>query len=1791
MYSTYYGGSGDDFGRGIVLDNNSNPLIVGTTSSTDLQVVSAVQSSNAGGTDVFVTKVSETIAPTAPPNLRSTGKTETSISLAWDTATDNVGVIGYEVYIFINGENYWRYAGWTTSTTYTVTGRSPNSLYYFYVTARDAGSNVSSASNVISVTTNADTLAPSVPANLRSTGKTEKTVSLAWDAAIDNVGVASYEIYKGTTLAGTSTTTTFTVSSLSPSTSYSFTVKAKDASGNVSAASTAVTVTTNADTTPPSTPTNFRSTGTTATTINLAWDAATDNIGVAGYDIYWYEATSSGTIQRFLGSTTGTTFTVTGRSPNTTYSLGVSAKDAAGNYSPSSTRISVTTAADTQAPTVPANLRSTGTTETTTSLAWDTATDNVGVTSYYIYKGTQFTGSSATTSFTVTGLTPNTNTTFTVRAVDAVGNLSGASNAVTATTRADTQAPTTPPNLRSTGATATTISLAWDAATDNVGVTGYEVYNGVTLVATVTGRTYMVTGLAPNTSYTFTVKAKDGAGNRSGASAALTEATTADTQAPSVPTNLRTTGTTEQTVDLAWDASTDNVAVTEYNVYRGGVLIGTTTTQTYAVSGLTPATSYTFTVRAKDGAGNVSAESSPLTISTNADTQAPTTPTNLRSTGQTATTVALAWDAATDNIGVTEYEVYDGSTRVGTTATTSFTVDPLSAGTTYTFTVKAKDGAGNVSAASNALTVTPVDTLPPSAPTNVRSTTTTAMSIALAWDAATDNVGVTGYEVYNGSTLAGTTTGTTYTLSGLTPSTSYSITVKVRDAANNVSASSSALTVTTTADTEAPTSPTYFTWTAKTEASISFAWEPATDNVGVTTYELFYGTSSTDITTSGGTTSTTTYTVTGLKPRTAYYFKIVARDAAGNVSPPTTYGSYIFTPSDTTPPTSPTNLRTTHTTETSIGLAWDAATDAVGVTGYDVYNDGVLVGTTTNTAFTVTSLTPNTTYSFTVTAKDMYRNLSEPSTALSATTNPDITPPSTPTNVRTTSSDTSVSLVWDAASDNIGVTGYDVYYGTTLAGTTTNTFVTVGNLTPNTSYTFTVKATDAAGNHSGASEAVTITTTSGAMPETRTIRYTYDGLARLTDAVEDPGTAYKYTYDLSGNRTEVKVNGVLTESRSYNAANQVVGWQYDAVGNLLSDGTAARSYTYDALRRLTTATTNGTAVTSTYNGDGTLVAQTTGTATTRFTQDLAQPLVQVLQETQGGITTNHVYGYERLVSLSGMTQQWYGTDGLGSVRQTLDASGQPLSALHYDPWGTPQGATAPATFGFTSEVQDSTSGLVNLRARWYQPETGTFLTRDSYPGVNGVPASRHPYQYALNAPTQYTDPSGNCPWCIAVAGGAAISAGIEYGSQVYGNYQNGMSGSAAWTSVDGRALGQAALQGAIEGGVGFVGGPWLGRALGKGWKAAMAAGAIEGALSGILSQLGFNWYNGCNWGNGLGGAALRGAGIGGAFGAVGYGAQKAFARAKPMARLGVHSPDVPRASGLADDVDTGVSAIGGSCKNSFSANTVVATKEGEEPISEVELGEQVLAWDETTGQTGYYTVTATISHIDPVIVRLTLDDEEIETTPEHPFYTEERGWVDAAKLTVGEHVRQSDGELGVVTVVRLEQRTQRMYNLTVAVAHTFFVGDEQWLVHNTNCPEVAEALTAGLPYRKDGKGPTSGYLFDKDGNRIGDLIVSGRTKSLPYIERDMIRDSERQLDEFPHYMSMQDHVEMKVARYMHEHNMTEATLVINNHPCKGGKLTCDIWLKYAIPLNARLRVIVPDGYDVDGVFDEPFKGE
>ncbi|HCN11874.1 MAG TPA: secretion protein, partial [Chryseobacterium sp.] len=182
---------------------------------------------------------------------------------------------------------------------------------------------------------------------------------------------------------------------------------------------------------------------------------------------------------------------------------------------------------------------------------------------------------------------------------------------------------------------------------------------------------------------------------------------TSDTVAPTAP-SLSASGTTQTSTNLSWSGATDNVGITGYDVYQGAALLGSTSSTSYAVSGLSASTTYSFTVKAKDAAGNISAASNAVSVTTLApvsDTTAPTAPT-LAASGTTSSSTNLSWSGATDNVGVTGYDVYQGAALLGATTSTSYAVSGLSASTTYSFSVKAKDAAGNVSAASNTVSVT-----------------------------------------------------------------------------------------------------------------------------------------------------------------------------------------------------------------------------------------------------------------------------------------------------------------------------------------------------------------------------------------------------------------------------------------------------------------------------------------------------------------------------------------------------------------------------------------------------------------------------------------------------------------------------------------------------------------------------------------------------------------------------------------------------------------------------------------------------------------------------------------------------------------------------------------------------------------------------------------------------------------------------------------------------------------------------------------------------------------------------
>lgn len=272
---------------------------------------------------------------------------------------------------------------------------------------------------------------------------------------------------------------------------------------------------------------------------------------------------------------------------------------------------------------------------------------------------------------------------------------------------ADTVPPSAPGNLTATSSSTKNV-LTWTLATDNIGVTAYDVYRTGTYLATVgPGVTsYTDKTAVAGMGYAYQVAARDLAGNTTAATVDVNGGP-ADTSPPTAPTGLTATATGPTGISLAWQASTDNVGVTGYTVYRDSTAIATVSgsTLSYADSGLTPGTTYTYTVTASDASANVSPPSAPASATTLSDTTPPTTPGTPTATSVTSSQVGLSWTPSTDNVGVVGYQVLRNSVLIASVAGTSYTDTTVSPSTAYTYQVVAYDAAGNT-AASGLLSVT-----------------------------------------------------------------------------------------------------------------------------------------------------------------------------------------------------------------------------------------------------------------------------------------------------------------------------------------------------------------------------------------------------------------------------------------------------------------------------------------------------------------------------------------------------------------------------------------------------------------------------------------------------------------------------------------------------------------------------------------------------------------------------------------------------------------------------------------------------------------------------------------------------------------------------------------------------------------------------------------------------------------------------------------------------------------------------------------------------------------------------
>jgi chitodextrinase/uncharacterized protein YjdB len=278
-----------------------------------------------------------------------------------------------------------------------------------------------------------------------------------------------------------------------------------------------------------------------------------------------------------------------------------------------------------------------------------------------------------------------------------------------------------------------------------------------------------------------------------------------DNQPPARPSSLTASAISHNSFVLSWSPSIDNVAVKMYEIYKNGIIIGTTTTASYTVSGLTPGESVTMNVKAIDVTGLYSLLSDNLYVTTIlTDLQAPTVPTALSAPVKSDTSFKLTWTASTDNVGVSGYSVYLNGLYNTFVSSSPVVISGLIKSTTYKVKIQAVDAAGNKSAFTTEISVTTnatansgLDVQSPTVPVGLQSTNVTSDAVMLSWNASTDNVSVSGYEIFRNDSLVAKSSSLTTTVYNLLPTQTYKFSVRAFDSSGNFSALSAPVTVTT----------------------------------------------------------------------------------------------------------------------------------------------------------------------------------------------------------------------------------------------------------------------------------------------------------------------------------------------------------------------------------------------------------------------------------------------------------------------------------------------------------------------------------------------------------------------------------------------------------------------------------------------------------------------------------------------------------------------------------------------------------------------------------------------------------------------------------------------------------------------------------------------------------------------------------------------------------------------------------------------------------------------------------
>ncbi|POR71086.1 fibronectin type III domain-containing protein [Pseudomonas syringae] len=369
---------------------------------------------------------------------------------------------------------------------------------------------------------------PSVPTGLRSTEQTPTSVKLVWSLSAGQNPVLRYELRRDNSVSLFADSPSYEDTGLQSGITYSYQVRAIDVMGNTSAFSPAISVSTQAggggaaNPTPPV----LSLAGVTDRSVSLEWTQSSSEAGLLEYQI-----ARDGWPFVKVPADQPRVYTDENLTAGRTYTYFVIAKDIQGKWSEISNELEVPTDLEPYRPSVPVDFRSTGRTTTSITLDWSVSTDASGPFDYELFREGVSIGKGKVPPFIDEGLLQSRLYGYHIIATDSLGNSSGLSEELLATTEseASNDRPAPPGNLRQTGATPTSVSLAWDAPTGGTAVDVYHVYSfdAPTVAVDSTVLTYTVRGLTPSKTYQYLVGARDKDSELSGPSNVVQASTSA----------------------------------------------------------------------------------------------------------------------------------------------------------------------------------------------------------------------------------------------------------------------------------------------------------------------------------------------------------------------------------------------------------------------------------------------------------------------------------------------------------------------------------------------------------------------------------------------------------------------------------------------------------------------------------------------------------------------------------------------------------------------------------------------------------------------------------------------------------------------------------------------------------------------------------------------------------------------------------------------------------------------------------------------------------------------------------------------------------------------------------------------------------------------------------------------------------------------------------------------------------------------------------------------------------------